>query len=89
VDYLKVDRSFVNNLPHDEHQQAIVRAIIAMAKSLDIQVIAEGVETAAQWEFLKTLDCEQGQGFLFAHPQTAAHIEALLREGIPLFAEPA
>ena len=89
VDYLKVDRTFVNNLPHDDHQQAIVRAIIAMAKSLDIQVIAEGVETAAQWEFLKTLDCEQGQGFLFAHPQTAAHIEALLREGIPLFAEPA
>ena len=89
VDYLKVDRSFVNNLPHDDHQQAIVRAIIAMAKSLDIQVIAEGVETAAQWEFLKTLDCEQGQGFLFAHPQTAAHIEALLRDGIPLFAEPA
>ena len=88
VDYLKVDRTFVNNLPHDDHQQAIVRAIIAMAKSLDIQVIAEGVETAAQWEFLKTLDCEQGQGFLFAHPQTAAHMEALLREGLPLFAGP-
>ena len=89
VDYLKVDRSFVNNLPHDDHQQAIVRAIIAMAKSLDIQVIAEGVETAAQWEFLKTLDCEQGQGFLFAHPQPAAHIEALLRQGVPLFTQDA
>jgi diguanylate cyclase (GGDEF)-like protein/PAS domain S-box-containing protein len=88
VDYLKVDRTFVSNLPHDEHQQAIVRAIVAMAKSLDIQVIAEGVETAAQWEFLKTLDCEQGQGFLFAHPQTAAHIETMLRNGIPLFANP-
>ncbi|HEY4127729.1 MAG TPA: EAL domain-containing protein [Gammaproteobacteria bacterium] len=85
VDYLKVDRSFVSNLPHDEHQQAIVRAIIAMAKSLDIQVIAEGVETAAQWEFLKTLECEQGQGFLFAYPQTAAHLEALLRDGAPAF----
>ena len=85
VDYLKVDRTFVNNLPHDEHQQAIMRAIIAMAKSLDIQVIAEGVETAAQWEFLKTMDCEQGQGFLFAHPQAAASIEQLMRSGAAPF----
>ncbi len=81
VDYLKVDRAFVSNLPHDEHQQAIMRAIIAMAKSLDIQVIAEGVETAAQCEFLKTLECEQGQGFLFARPQPADHIEQLMRAG--------
>ena len=85
VDYLKVDRAFVSNLPHDEHQQAIMRAIIAMAKSLDIQVIAEGVETAAQWEFLKTLDCEQGQGFLFAHPQPADRIEELMRTGAMFF----
>lgn len=85
VDYLKVDRAFVNNLPHDEHQQAIMRAIIAMAKSLDIQVIAEGVETTAQWEFLKTLECEQGQGFLFAHPQPAARIEELMRTGAMFF----
>ena len=81
VDYLKVDRAFVSNLPHDDHQQAIMRAIIAMAKSLDIQVIAEGVETAAQCEFLKTLECEQGQGFLFARPQPAANIEQLMRAG--------
>jgi diguanylate cyclase (GGDEF)-like protein/PAS domain S-box-containing protein len=85
VDYLKVDRTFVSNLPHDEHQQAIMRAIIAMAKSLDIQVIAEGVETSAQWEFLKTLDCEQGQGFLFAHPQPAANVEELMRNGAMFF----
>jgi len=85
VDYLKVDRAFVNNLPHDEHQQAIMRAIIAMAKSLDIQVIAEGVETTAQWEFLKTLECEQGQGFLFARPQPAARIEELMRTGAMFF----
>ena len=85
VDYLKVDRTFVNHLPHDEHQQAIMRAIIAMAKSLDIQVIAEGVETSAQWEFLKTLDCEQGQGFLFAHPQPAANVEELMRSGAAFF----
>jgi diguanylate cyclase (GGDEF)-like protein/PAS domain S-box-containing protein len=85
VDYLKVDRAFVSNLPHDEHQQAIVRAIVAMAKSLGIQVIAEGVETAAQWEFLKTLECEQGQGYLFAHPQAAHHIEALLHSGLAMF----
>jgi len=62
-----------------------MRAIIAMAKSLDIQVIAEGVETAAQWEFLKTLECEQGQGFLFAHPQAAASIEQLMRTGAAPF----
>lgn len=88
VDYLKVDRAFVSNLPHDEHQQAIIRAIIAMAKSLGIQVIAEGVETEAQWEFLKTLDCEQGQGFLFARPESAARVEELLRNGIALFQVP-
>ncbi len=48
-------------------------------------MIAEGVETAAQWEFLKTLDCEQGQGFLFAHPQAAANLEQLMRTGAAPF----
>lgn len=84
VDHLKMDRSFVSSLPHDEDQGAIVRSILAMARSLGIRVIAEGVETPAQHAFLRRLKCAQGQGYWYARPQPAERLEELLRAGRPL-----
>ncbi|HEX6551004.1 MAG TPA: EAL domain-containing protein, partial [Gammaproteobacteria bacterium] len=72
VDYLKIDRSFVSGLPGDADQATIIRAIIAMARQLDIKIIAEGVETEAQHAFLRELGCKLGQGFLYAKPQPSA-----------------
>ncbi len=64
---LKIDRSFVADL-HGKGSEAVVRAILALAKSLDIDVVGEGIETIAQCDLLAKLGCGYGQGFLFAHP---------------------
>jgi diguanylate cyclase (GGDEF)-like protein len=68
VDVLKIDRSFLTGLPHDDKDGAIVRTIIAMARNLELTVVAEGVETHAQLEFLRELGCDEAQGFLLSHP---------------------
>ena len=68
IDILKIDRSFVDGLPHGEQDAQIARAIIAMAHSLNLSVIAEGVEEAEQLEFLCTHGCDEVQGFLFDRP---------------------
>ncbi|WP_219114047.1 bifunctional diguanylate cyclase/phosphodiesterase [Janthinobacterium sp. UMAB-56] len=78
IDQLKIDRSFVHDLPGDG--EAIVTAIIAMAHSLHLKVVAEGVETLQQVEFLRKAGCDNVQGFFFAHPMTAAQLTALLLE---------
>jgi EAL domain-containing protein (putative c-di-GMP-specific phosphodiesterase class I) len=65
---LKIDRVFVSNLPHEEDDVAIVLAIIAMAKRLRIRVIAEGVESIEQRQFLVQHECDEGQGYLFGRP---------------------
>jgi EAL domain-containing protein (putative c-di-GMP-specific phosphodiesterase class I) len=72
---LKIDRSFVAEMrPYDDgSSSAVVRAILAMAGSLGMQVIAEGIETASQQQALEALGCEFGQGFLFGRPQPAEH----------------
>ncbi|MEN3366081.1 MAG: hypothetical protein V7606_3355, partial [Burkholderiales bacterium] len=69
---LKIDRSFVRDLPDNRHNVAIVTAIVAMAKSLGITTVAEGVETAAQAAFLTHLGCNNGQGFMFGRPMPTA-----------------
>jgi len=68
VDYIKIDRSFVRDLVTDVSDLAIVSAIIAMAKHLNIQVVAEGIEGWQQLEKLRQLGCGLAQGFLFAKP---------------------
>ncbi|MGK5071347.1 putative bifunctional diguanylate cyclase/phosphodiesterase [Janthinobacterium sp. ZB1P44] len=78
IDQLKIDRSFVHDLPGEG--EAIVTAIIAMAHSLHLKVVAEGVETLQQVEFLRTAGCDNVQGFFFARPMTAAQLTALLLE---------
>ncbi|MBB6523803.1 sensor domain-containing protein [Pseudoteredinibacter isoporae] len=68
IDILKIDRSFIAQLPDNQDDLAIVSAIISMAKSLNIEVVAEGVETEGQYQLLGELGCEQLQGYYFAKP---------------------
>ena len=76
IDVLKIDRTFVDGLPSGEQDAQIARAIIAMAHSLNLAVIAEGVETHEQLEFLREHDCDEVQGYLFGRPMPAARFEA-------------
>ncbi|WP_370662654.1 putative bifunctional diguanylate cyclase/phosphodiesterase [Massilia frigida] len=78
IDQLKIDRSFVHDVPGDG--EAIATAIIAMAHSLQLSVVAEGVETLAQLDFLRQAGCDIMQGYYFARPMPAAQLTALLRE---------
>ena len=78
VDTLKIDRSFVKGLSKDGNDSAIVRAVVTVAKSLNMDVTAEGVETDEQRVELKALGCDRGQGFLFARPADAEHLTPLL-----------
>jgi len=68
---IKIDRSFVIDLPHNPDASAIASAVVAMARSLGKRTIAEGIETPAQLEFLKSLGCDSGQGYLFSKPLPA------------------
>ncbi len=80
IDFLKIDRSFITDLARSGDDAAITRAIIAMAHSLSLQVIAEGVETEAQLAFLQRENCEFAQGFLVSQSVAADGFEKLLRE---------
>ena len=76
LDQVKIDRGFVQGVLTDPNDAAIVRTILALAQSLDLQVVAEGVETAGQLGFLCLHGCEQFQGFLFGRPGPAEGVEA-------------
>ncbi|MGE7994293.1 sensor domain-containing protein [Pseudomonas sp. NPDC089554] len=76
IDVLKIDRTFVDGLPEGEQDAQIARAIIAMAHSLNLAVIAEGVETHEQLEFLREHGCDEVQGYLFGRPMPANQFEA-------------
>jgi diguanylate cyclase (GGDEF)-like protein/PAS domain S-box-containing protein len=80
IDALKIDKSFIRDLATDSSDYAIVSAIIAIARHLHIEVIAEGVEAYQQADILRGLHCHQAQGFLFARPMTAAQCLAALRK---------
>jgi EAL domain-containing protein (putative c-di-GMP-specific phosphodiesterase class I) len=75
---LKADRSFISDIPNDSNDMAITSAIIAMAHSLRLKVVAEGVETAQQLEFLRLNNCDEVQGFLFSRPVPAMEMTKLL-----------
>jgi diguanylate cyclase (GGDEF)-like protein/PAS domain S-box-containing protein len=81
LDTLKIDRSFIKDLPRDAEDAAIAKAIIAMAQSLRLAVVAEGVETSEQLGFLQQHGCDLVQGFLFSRPVPSAEIPNLLTGG--------
>ena len=80
VDSLKVDRSFILDAPQDTDDAAITQAIIAMSHSLGLKVVAEGVETEEQLEFLRALKCDQVQGYIFSEPLLADEFAKLLHQ---------
>lgn len=78
VDVLKIDKSFVGGIGRNPDETAIVHALIGLGKSLGIETVAEGIETAAQAEFLKTHGCEIGQGFLYGAAQPADQVPTVI-----------
>lgn len=84
IDVLKIDQSFVQGLHENSQDAQLISAIIGMGRSLELSIIAEGVETVEQLNFLKTLQCEEGQGFLFSKAVTAKDFAQLLQVDSPL-----
>jgi diguanylate cyclase len=78
ISKIKIDRSFVVKLPHDKNAIAVVTAIVGLAKSLNLKVVAEGIETADQFACLAKLGCQYGQGYLFGNPLPAIEATKLL-----------
>jgi diguanylate cyclase (GGDEF)-like protein/PAS domain S-box-containing protein len=80
-DKIKIDRSFVRDLPSNKHTLAIVRAILGLASGLDMKVVAEGIETQADLACLAAEGCKEGQGFFFSEARPAADVIKLLADG--------
>lgn len=85
VDTLKVDRSFVAQMIEQDDDLEIVRTIVQLGRNLDLEVMAEGIETVAQLHRLRNLGCDCGQGYLFAKPLSPQSIEDLYRDALPIF----
>jgi EAL domain-containing protein (putative c-di-GMP-specific phosphodiesterase class I) len=77
-DKLKIDRSFVQDLEHDRDDDAVVRAAVALAHGLDLEIVAEGIERESQRNMLRNEKCEYGQGFLFSEPIDARLLQEFL-----------
>jgi EAL domain-containing protein (putative c-di-GMP-specific phosphodiesterase class I) len=79
VDIVKIDRSFLRDIRQDAHNAAIIKTVVSLGRSLDLDVVAEGVETAQQEAFLIAHGCRLGQGFLYGKAAAAEHIPELVR----------
>lgn len=78
VDRLKIDKSLLDTVPENKGDAGVTRAIIAMAHNMNLKIMAEGVERDAQWHFLRSIGCDEGQGFRFGEPSEASLIPAYL-----------
>ena len=78
VDTLKIDKSFIRGVTTDTHDAAMVRAMVTLAHELGLRVVAEGIETESELAFLRRLNCEQGQGYLFSRPVPPSVLEPAL-----------
>ncbi len=86
VDELKIDRSFVKRIETGDRDAALVRTIVSLARSLNVEVVAEGVEELAQERYLRDIDCDIGQGYLYSRPLPAAEVPGFLaKRRIPQF----
>ena len=79
---LKIDKSFVREIASNPNDAAIASAVIALAHTMSLEVIAEGIETGEQLEVLRRLGCEQGQGYLFSRPQPPALLSSFLHVNV-------
>lgn len=79
IDIIKIDRSFIKSIPHANEETAITKNILTMARDLNYQVVAEGIETQEQLEYLRQNSCERGQGFLLCTPLPSEKVSELLR----------
>jgi EAL domain-containing protein (putative c-di-GMP-specific phosphodiesterase class I) len=82
ISKIKIDKSFVSKLPNDKNALAVVTAIIGLANSLNLKVVAEGIETPEQLECLAKLGCRYGQGYLFSKPVPAIEATKLLESRV-------
>jgi EAL domain-containing protein (putative c-di-GMP-specific phosphodiesterase class I) len=85
---VKIDYTFVRDIAIDPNDVAIIKAIIALGHSLDLKVVAEGVESASQLEILRRFQCDEFQGFLFSRAVPAAEFEQLLMHYVPRSTSP-
>ena len=91
LDTVKIDRSFVEDVPRDSNDVAIIKAIIAMSHALNLKVVAEGVETAEQFAFLQEQECDEIQGFYFCKPMSTERLDEFIRHhrAVPSISRPA
>ncbi len=80
IDALKIDRSFIHNLHTEKGNAGLVQSIVDIGRALDIDVIAEGVETDEQLSLLRSMSCASAQGFLFSRPIRPAAVTKLVRD---------
>ena len=78
VDALKIDRSFITGLEHNEEGETLIRTLVQLGKALSIETFAEGIEEHHELSLLQNEDCDSGQGFLFARPLAVADMEKFL-----------
>ena len=78
ISRLKIDQSFIKDLTNNNSDQAIVNSVIALGKNMSLEIVAEGIETVEQYDYLKEEGCEQGQGFLMGKPMNKAELVSFL-----------